>query len=208
MQEDHEYLKRTSPCYFQIQEGDEKAVTTQNGMLFSDPSLDRSKKTILPLSISFPLKPISFQRDELFEKILYEKFRERIPYDYILLFRISPPENYLEIPFYFYSFDKDLYASAEPNHPFYGLWYSLLKPISPNDPKSPWYDIGKICEESSEICIHDSQILMIDLLMRLPLQKVLIKKIFYQNSPSFISSHYSKSINWKFIKNELNIKSL
>ena len=177
MQEDHEYLKRTSPCYFQIQEG-----------------------VMIPLSISFPLKPISFQRDEMFEKILYEKFRERIPYDYILLFGISPPENYLEIPFYFYSFDKDLYASAEPNHPFYGLWYSFLKPISPNDPKSPWYDIGKICEESSEIWIHDSQILMIDLLMRLPLQKVLIKKIFYQNSPSFISSHYSKSITWKFIQ--------
>lgn len=185
MQEDLEYLKRTSPCYFQIQEED-----------------------MIPLSISFPLKPISFQRDEMFEKILCEKFRERIPYDYILLFGISPPENYLEIPFYFYSFDKDLYASAEPNHPFYGLWYSLLKPISKNDPKSPWYDIGKICEESSEIWIHESQTFMIDLLMRLPLQRVLTKKIFVQNSASFIQSHYSKSITWKFIQMESDIKIL
>jgi hypothetical protein len=185
MQENQEYLNRTVPCYFQIQERD-----------------------IIPLFIPFPLKPISFQRDGMFENILYEKFRERISYDYILLFGISPPENYLEIPFYFYSFEKDLYQSVDSSHPFYGLWYSLLKPNSQNDPKSPWYDIGKICEESSEIWIHDSQKLLIDLLMRLPLQKVLVKKIFFQNLlSSFIPSHYSKSITWKFVQMESYIKT-
>lgn len=177
MQENKEYLIRTSPSYYQIQ-----------------------NEKIIPITISFPLKPISFQRDEMFENIFYEKFREIIPYDYILLFGISPPENYLEIPFYFYSFDKDLYASVDSNHPFYGLWYSLLKPISSNDPKSPWYDIGKICEESSEIWIHEKNLLKIDLLMRLSLCKVNKKIIFFENRENieWIKRIYSKSICWLF----------
>jgi hypothetical protein len=175
MKENQDYLLKSSPSYFRI-ENDQ----------------------IVHLPISFPLKPIFFERNEMFENIFYQKFRERIPYDYILLFGISPPHNYLEIPFYFFSFHQDFYSS-HPNHPFYGLWYSF---IHNNDVgKFPWYDIGKICEESIEIWIHSSQILHIDLLMRLPLRNH-IYKIFYQhlNEKEKIQQIYSKSIIFQFIE--------
>ncbi len=174
MQENEEYVEKSYPPYFKIE-----------------------KDEIIPLSISFPLKPILFERNEMFEKIFYEKFRERIPYDYILLFGIHPPHDYLELPFYFFSFDQDLYFS-HLNHPFYGLWYSFLD----NEyGKFPWYDMGKICEESSEIWIHSSQILQIDLLMRLPLRNH-IYKIFYQHphEKEKIQQFYSKSILFQFIQ--------
>jgi hypothetical protein len=174
MKENEEYVEKSYPPYFKIE-----------------------KDEIIPLSISFPLKPILFERNEMFEKIFYEKFRERIPYDYILLFGTPPPPDYLELPFYFFSFDQDLYSSHS-NHSFNGLWYSFLD----NEyGKFPWYDMGKICEESSEIWIHSSQILQIDLLMRLPLRNH-IYKIFYQHphEKEKIQQFYSKSILFQCIQ--------
>lgn len=174
MQENQEYLMKSSPPYFEI-----------------------NKDKIIPLSISFPLKPISFERNGMFEKIFYEKFRERIPYDYILLFGTPPPHDYLELPFYFFSFNQDFYSS-HTNHPFYGLWYSFLD----NEfGKFPWYDMGKVCEESSEIWIHSSQILQLDLIMRLYLRNH-IYKIFYHNpsDKEKIQQIYPKSIIFHFIQ--------
>ncbi len=175
MNEDQKYIDQTSPPYYMIK-----------------------NDTITSIPISFPLKPISFQRNKMFEDIFYKKFREKIPYDYILLFKILPPDDYLHLPFYFYSFDQDLYSSY-PNHPFFGLWFSFIHPNQ--ELKFPWYDMGKICEESLEIHIHSSHILYIDFLMRLSLEPK-IKKIFYHHPHEIkhLQNIYSKSITWQFIQ--------
>jgi hypothetical protein len=71
-----------------------------------------------------------------------------------------------------------------------------------NKTKNPWYDMGKIVENSGEIWVNASNVLLIDWMMRLSLQKVKIKKIFYQYDSQIhlIQSYYSKSITWIFVK--------
>lgn len=174
--ENQNYIQKTEPPYFTIQH----------------------HQKIIPLTISFPLKPLFFQRDIMMEEILYQKHKERIPYDYLLLFNVLPPSDYLEIPFYFYSFDQDFYSSHS-EHPFYDMWYPFL---TQNKTKTPWYDMGKIVENSGEIWVNASNVLLIDWMMRLSLQKVKIKKIFYQHDSQIhlIQSYYSKSITWIFVK--------
>ena len=169
------YIQKTNPPYFILQ-----------------------NNIITPLSIPFPLKPLLFQRDEIIERILFQKYKERIPYPSILLFDIQPPSNYHELPFYFYSIQQDLYSHL-PNHPFHDLWYPFL---NQNQTNTPWYDMGKIIEESEEIWLNARNVLLVDFIMRLSLQKVKSKKIFYQQESQlhFIQSHYTKSIVWIFIK--------
>ncbi len=135
-----------------------------------------------------------FNRNQNKENLLYLSFHQQIfkqPYVFTTFLPSSLSEDY-----YMYNPYYDIYKGLV-DHSFNGYWREW---------KGEMYELGKVIEEAEEIWVDARDLLWLEIMMKLKMEKVKRRLIYYGNEMEKmnIKKRFSNSVLWIFIlKNSL-----